>query len=195
MITVEEIKKLRKRTGLSIVQCKDALEESSGDITKAIKILQKRGSKIADKKCERSVFEGYIGSYVHTNGKIGVLVEVNCETDFVARSDEFRELAHDLAMHIAAYNPEYVNYNEIDSKIKNIKRKEFIEDAKNENKPQKILDKIVEGRMKKHFDEICLLTQPFAKDPDKTVEELIEEKVSKLTENIKVKRFIRFEIE
>ena len=194
MITAQEVKNLRDRTGASMMQCKKALEESSGDIKGAIKILQKSGSKVADKKCGRSAAEGYIGSYIHSNGKVGALVEVNCETDFVARNEEFKELAHDLAMHVAATNPKYVDYNEIDPKeIKN-KEEELKEEVKKENKPESVAEKIVKGKIKKHFDEVCLLTQPFVKNPDFTVEQLITEKIAKLGENIKVKKIVRFEI-
>ena len=194
MITAKEVKNLRDRTGASMMGCKKALEESSGDIEKAMKILQKGGSKIADKKCGRDTVEGCIGSYIHSNGKIGVLVEINCETDFVAKGDEFMELSHNLAMHIAASNPEYVSYDEIDSTDIENKRKELTEEVKKENKPQEILEKIVEGKIKKYFDEICLLNQPFVKDTDITVEELITEKIAKTGENIKVKKFVRFEM-
>jgi len=194
MITAQEVKNLRDRTGASMMGCKKALEESSGDVEKAMKILQKSGSKIADKKGGRDTAEGCIGSYIHSNGKIGVLVEVNCETDFVAKGNEFIELAHNLAMHIAASNPEYVSYDEIDPADIENKKKELMEEVKKENKPQEILEKIVEGKIKKYFSEICLLNQPFVKDTDITVEELITEKIAKTGENIKVKKFIRFEI-
>ena len=194
MITAQEVKNLRDRTGASMMGCKKALEESSGDVEKAMKILQKSGSKIADKKCGRDTAEGCIGSYIHSNGKIGVLVEVNCETDFVAKGDEFTELTHDLAMHIAASSPKYVSYDEIDSADIESKKKESTEEVKKENKPQEILEKIVEGKVKKYFNEICLLSQPFVKNTDITVEELITEKIAKMGENIKVKKFIRFEM-
>ena len=194
MITAQEVKNLRDRTGASMMQCKKALEESSGDIEGAIKILQKSGSKVADKKCGRGTVEGYIGSYIHGNGKVGVLVEINCETDFVARNEEFKELAHDLAMHVAATDPQYVDYSEIDPEEMKNKKEELKEEVKKENKPEDIAEKIVEGKIKKYFDEVCLLTQPFVKNPDLTVEQLITEKIAKLGENIKVKKIIRFEI-
>lgn len=194
MITAQEVKNLRDRTGVSMMQCKKALEESSGDVAGAIKILQKSGSKVADKKCGRGTAEGYVGSYIHSNGKIGVLVEVDCETDFVARNEEFKELAHDLAMHIAASNPKYVSYDEINPEEIKTKKEELLEETRKENKPENILEKIVEGKIKKHFDEICLLTQAFVKNPELTVGQLITEKIAKLGENIKVKRFTRFEI-
>ncbi len=194
MITAQEVKNLRDRTGASMMGCKKALEESSGNIEKAIKNLQKGGSKVADKKCGRDTAEGWIGSYIHSNGKIGVLVEVSCETDFVAKGDEFMELAHNLAMHIAASSPRYVSYDEIDPADIENKKKELTEEVKKENKPQEIMRKIVEGKVKKYFDEICLLNQPFVKDTDMTVEELITEKIAKTGENIKVKKFVRFEM-
>lgn len=194
MITAKEVKNLRDRTGASMMGCKKALEESSGDVEKAMKVLQKSGSKIADKKYGRDTAEGYIGSYIHSNGKIGVLVEINCETDFVAKGNEFTELAHNLAMHIAASNPEYVSYDEIDFADIESKKKELMEEARKENKPQEILEKIVEGKIKKYFNEICLLNQPFVKNTDITVEELITEKIAKTGENIKVKKFVRFEM-
>ncbi|MCK5466633.1 translation elongation factor Ts [Candidatus Parcubacteria bacterium] len=194
MISAQEVKKLRDRTGAGMAECKKSLEESAGDMDKAIKILQKSGSKIADKKCNRDMAEGYIGSYIHSNGKVGVLIEVVCETDFVARNEEFKKLTHDLAMHIAALNPEYVNCDEIDSEIIKSKKEELSEEVKKENKPPEILEKIVEGKVKKYFDEICLMSQSFVKNPEMIIEELVTEKIAKLGENIKVKRFIRFEI-
>lgn len=194
MITAKEVKSLRDRTGASMMQCKKALEESSGNPEEAIKILQKSGSKVADKKCGREMAEGYIGSYVHGNGKVGVLVEVNCETDFVAKNEEFKELAHDLAMHVAAVSPKYIDYSEIDSEEMESKKEEVTKEVEKDQKPADIAKKIVEGKVKKHFDEICLLTQQFVKNPDFTVEQLITEKIAKLGENIKVKKIIRFEI-
>ncbi|MCK4891991.1 MAG: translation elongation factor Ts [Candidatus Pacebacteria bacterium] len=194
MITAQEVKNLRDRTGTSMIQCKKALEESSGDIEAAIKILQKSGSKVADKKCGRGMAEGYIGSYIHSNGKVGVLVEINCETDFVAKNEEFKEFAHDLAMHIAAASPKYIDHSEIDSVEIKIKMEELKEEVKKENKPKNIAEKIVEGKTKKYFDEVCLLPQPFVKNPDLTIEQLITEKIAKLGENIKVNKFIRFEM-
>jgi elongation factor Ts len=194
MIKAQVVKILRDRTGVSMMQCKRALEESSGDIEKAVKILQKNGSKVADKKCGRGTVDGYVGSYIHSNGKVGVLVEVDCETDFVARNEEFKELAHDLAMHIAASNPKYVSYDEINPEEIKTRKEELLEETRKEKKPENILEKIVEGKVKKHFNEICLLTQVFVKNPEITVGQLIIEKIAKLGENIKVNKFIRFEI-
>ena len=180
MISAQEVKKLRDRTGASMIECKKSLEESSGDVERAMKILQKSGSKIADKKCGRDMSEGYIGSYIHSNGRVGVLTEVSCETDFVAKNKEFQELTHDLAMHIAALNPKYVDESEIDAEIIKSKKEEISEEVKKENKPAEILEKIVEGKVKKCFDEICLMSQPFVKNPEMTIEELVTEKIAKL---------------
>ncbi|MCK5476021.1 MAG: translation elongation factor Ts [Candidatus Pacebacteria bacterium] len=194
MVTAQEVKSLRDRTGVSMMQCKKALEESSGDIEQAIKILQKSGSKVADKKSGRTATEGYIGSYIHSNGKVGVLIEINCETDFVAKNEDFKELSHDLAMHIAASDPKYVSYEQIDPEEMKKKKEELAEEVKKENKPEDIAVKIVEGKVKKYFDEVCLMTQQYVKDPDLTVEHLIVKKIAKLGENIKISRFERFEI-
>jgi len=194
MIKAEDVKKLREMTGAGMIACKKALLESSGDFDGAIKNLRKTGSKIADKKIGRGTSEGYVGSYIHSNGKIGVLVEVNCETDFVARSEEFRSLVHDLAMHIAATSPKYISLKDIGFETIEERKKEFAEATKNEKKPKEIIEKILEGKLKKHFDEICLLSQLFVKDPEKTVGELITEKIAKFGENVKVNRFVKFEI-
>jgi elongation factor Ts len=194
MISAQEVKKLRDITGASMMECKKSLEESSGDMEKAKKIMQKSGSKIADKKCGRNMAEGYVGSYIHSNGKVGVLVEIICETDFVARNEEFKKLAHDLAMHIAATDPKYVSCDEIKSEIVKNKKEEFSEEVKKENKPPEIMEKMVEGKTKKYFDEICLMSQPFVKNPEITIEELVTKEIAKLGENIKIKRFIRYEI-
>ncbi len=195
MIKAQDVKKLREITGVGMVLCKKALEESSGNFDEAIKNLRKSGSKIADKKIGRGTSEGYVGSYIHSNGKIGVLVEVKCETDFVARGEEFRNLVHDIAMHIAALNPKYVSSKDISPEMTKEKKEEFMEATKNEKKPKDIIEKIVEGKLKKYFDEVCLLSQPFVKDPEKTIEGLITEKIAKFGENVQVKRFVKFEIE
>ena len=194
MISAQEVKKLRDRTGASMAECKKSLEESSGNMEKAIKIMQKSGSKIADKKCGREMAEGFIGSYIHSNGKVGVLIEVSCETDFVAKNKEFQELTHDLAMHVAALDPEYVDNSGIDAEIINSKKTEILEEVKKENKPPEIMEKITEGKVKKYFNEICLMSQTFVKNPEITIEGLVTEKIAKLGENIKIKRFVRFEI-
>jgi len=195
MISAQDVKKLRDSTGASMMQCKKALEESNGNPEEAIKIMQKNGSKIADKKCDRDTSEGMIGSYIHTNGKAGVLVEINCETDFVARGDEFKEFAHDIAMHILAMNPQFISVDEIDKNLIEAKRAEIIEETKDQNKPADIMEKIIEGKVKKHFDEISLLTQSFVKNPDITIGQLLTEKIAKFGENVKIKRFVKLELE
>ncbi|MDD3190223.1 MAG: translation elongation factor Ts [Candidatus Pacebacteria bacterium] len=195
MISAQDVKKLRDSTGASMMQCKKALEESKGNFEEAVKIMQKNGSKIANKKCDRFTSEGMIGSYIHTNGKAGVLVEINCETDFVARGDEFKEFAHDIAMHILAMNPQFVSVDEIDKNLIEAKRAEVIEETKGQDKPADIMEKIIEGKVKKHFDDISLLTQPFVKNPDMTIGQLLTEKIAKFGENVKIKRFVKLEVE
>jgi len=182
-------------TGASMMQCKKALEESNGNIEEAKKIMQKAGSKIAEKKGDRETAEGVIGSYVHTNGKSAVIVEIDCETDFVARGDEFKEFAHDIAMHILAMNPQFVSMDEIDPQVVEAKRAEITESVKGENKPAEIMEKMIEGKVKKHFEEMCLLTQPFVKDPGVTVGTLLTEKIAKFGENVKINKFARLAIE
>lgn len=195
MISAQDVKKLRDMTGASMMQCKKALEESGGNFDEAIKIMQKSGSKIADKKCGRETTEGIIGSYIHSDGKSGVLVEINCETDFVARGDEFKEFAHDIAMHILAMNPKYVSMEEIDPAAIEAKRKEIAESIKDEKKSADIIEKMIEGKVKKHFDEMCLLAQPFVKNPDLTIGELLTNKIAKFGENVKIKRFVKLEMQ
>lgn len=194
MISAQDVKELRDMTGASMMQCKKALEESNGNKEEAIKIMQKAGSKIAAKKGDRETAEGAIGSYIHTDGKSGVLVEIDCETDFVARGDEFKEFAHDIAMHILAMNPAYVSMDEVGEEIVAAKKAEITELAKDENKPADIMGKIIEGRLKKFFEEQCLLTQPFIKDPDMTIGALLTSKIAKFGENVKIKRFSRLEV-
>ncbi len=195
MIKAQDVKKLREITGAGIVECKKALENSFGDFNEAIKYLQKNSVKIAGKKSGRNISEGYVGSYIHSNGKIGVLIEVDCETDFVARSEEFRALVSDLAMHIAASNPEYIDFNDIKTEIINEKKRELLFEMQGEKKHKELIEKIAEGKLKKQFEQICLLSQPFVKDSEKTIGELIIGKIAKFGENVKVKRFARFEIE
>ncbi len=195
MISAQDVKQLRDMTGASMMQCKKALEESNGNIEEAKKIMQKAGSKIAEKKGDRETAEGVIGSYVHTNGKSAVIVEINCETDFVARGDEFKEFAHDIAMHILAMNPQFVSMEEIDPLVVEAKRAEITESVKGENKPAEIMEKMIEGKVKKHFEELCLLTQPFVKDPNVTVGTLLTEKIAKFGENVKINKFARLAIE
>jgi elongation factor Ts len=193
-VTPQMVKELRERTGAGMMDCKNALLESKGDMEAAIDVLRKKGLASAAKKAGRVAAEGAVGSYVHGGGKIGVLVEVNCETDFVARTDEFQELVKDIAMHIAAAAPQYVRREEVTEEILARERAVQRERTLAEGKPEKVVDKIVEGRMEKFYAETVLLEQPFIKDPDKTVGDLVTEKVAKIGENIQVRRFSRFKL-
>jgi len=193
-VTTQMVKELRERTGAGMMDCKNALLESNGDIEQAIDGLRKKGLASAAKKAGRVTAEGVVGSYIHGGGKIGVLVEVNCETDFVARTDEFQELVRDIAMHIAAADPRFVRREEVTQDVLDRERAVQREKTLAEGKPEKVVDKIVEGRMEKFFAEQVLLEQPFVKDPDKTVGDLVTAKVAKIGENIQVRRFSRFKL-
>ncbi|MGI6713408.1 MAG: translation elongation factor Ts [Bacillota bacterium] len=194
MISAEMVKELRERTGAGMMNCKKALSETNGDIEKAIELLREKGLAAAAKKSGRIAAEGLIESYIHGFGRIGVLVEVNCETDFVAKTDEFRALCKDIAMQVAASKPEFVSRDEI-PQDKIDKEKEILRvQALNEGKPEKVVDKMVEGRIEKYFKEVCLLEQPFIKDPDISIQQLITEKIAKIGENISIRRFARFEV-
>ena len=193
-ITAELVKDLRGKTGASIMECRKALAQSKGDLEKAVEYLRRSGKERAAKKADRTTSEGVVASYVHSNRKVAAMVEVFCETDFVAKNAEFQELAHDLAMHIAAANPKYLSLEKIDPKDREDFEKFVREELASEKKPTDIVEKIVEGKVKKHFEEISLLAQPFVKNPDMTVEDLIKEKISKIGENIQVGNFARFEI-
>lgn len=191
-ITATMVKELREKTGVGMMDCKKALIETNGDINKAIEFLRKKGlSKVASKS-DRIAAEGIIGSYVHLGGKIGVLVEVNCETDFVARNEEFQELVKNIAMQIAASKPEFISKEDIPPERLNKEREILMEQPDLANKPENVREKMIEGRMKKFYEELCLLNQPYIKDPSITIEELIAEKVSKLGEKIVVSRFTRY---
>jgi len=189
-IDIAEIKRLKDLTGVGLTDAKKALEESGGDFDKALAAMRKKGLTKAEKRGEREARAGVIGSYNH-DGRIGVLVEVNCETDFVARNDIFTELVKDLAMHIAASAPQYVSVDEIPAEERDKVKAEFADKAKAEGKPADMVDKIVEGQLKKHFAERCLLDQPFVKDPDQTVADLVKDRAARLGENIVVRRFSR----
>jgi elongation factor Ts len=186
------VKELRERTGAGMMECKNALAEANGDMERAIDILRAKGAAKAAKRAEREVKEGAIGSYVHMGGKIGVLVEVGCETDFVARNEAFQTLVRDLAMHVAAAAPLALSAEGISADLVERERGVYLEQVKNEGKPEKMWDKIVEGKLNKFYKESTLLEQPFVKDPDKTVKELITEVAAKTGENIVVRRFVRF---
>jgi elongation factor Ts len=192
------IKALREKTGAGMMECKKALIEAEGNEERAIEILRERGLASAKKKEGRVAAEGVVGSYIHMGGKVGVLVEVNCETDFVARGDEFQQLVKDIAMHVAAAEPRYVSREEVTAdtldKEREIARVQARNEPKNANKPDQVIDKIVEGRLNKFYEEFVLLDQPFIKDPAKTVGELITEKVAKTGEKVTVRRFTRYKM-
>ena len=193
-VTPQMVKELRERTGAGMMDCKNALLESKGDMEGAIDVLRKKGLASAAMKAGRVTAEGAVGSYIHAGGKIGVLVEVNCETDFVARTDAFQELVKEIALHIAAADPRFVRREEVTEDVLTRERAVQRERTLAEGKPEKVVDKIVEGRMEKFFAEFVLLEQPFVKDPDKTVADLINEKIAKIGENIQVRRFSRFKL-
>lgn len=193
-ITASMVKELRERTGAPMLQCKKALEETGGDIDKAVDALRKKGIAAAEKKAGRVAAEGAVGSYIHAGGKIGVLVEVNCETDFVARTDDFQALVRDIAMHIAAANPRFVRREEVTDDVLDREREIYAEQMRAEGKPEKIIPKIVEGKIEKYYSEAVLLEQPFIKDSDKTLQQMITEKVATIGENIQVRRFERYEL-
>lgn len=191
-ITAKDVKELRERTGAGMMECKAALTDADGDMEKAIDILRAKGAAKAAKRSAREASEGAVGSYVHMGGKIGVLVEVNCETDFVARNDEFQQLVRDVAMHIAATNPAAVRREEIDAALVERERGVYREQMRESGKPEHIWDKIVEGKIDKFFQEATLLEQPFVKNPDITVGDLVTQASARTGENIVVRRFTRF---
>ena len=193
-ITAVLVKDLRERTGAGMMECKKALQATGGDIGEAEVWLRKHGIASAAKKASRATRQGLIGSYIHAGGQLGVLVEVNCESDFVARTDDFKELVHDLAMHIAAADPRYLKREEVPADVLEKEKEIARERARNEGKPEKILDRIVEGRLAKFYEEVCLLEQPFVKEATLTIEQLVKTKIAKLGENITVARFIRFKV-
>ena len=197
-ITASAVKSLREKTGAGMMECKNALTETSGNEEQAIELLRKRGLASARKKEGRIAAEGAVGSYIHMGGKVGVLVEVNCETDFVARGEEFQQLVKDVAMHVAAAEPRYVSREEVPAdaldKEREIARAQAKNDPKNANKPEQVIDKIVEGRLNKFYEEAVLLDQPFVKDPAKTVGDLVTEKTAKTGEKISIRRFARYKM-
>ena len=197
-ITAAAVKQLREKTGAAMMECKNALVASEGNEEKAIQILRERGMASAKKREGRIAAEGIVGSYIHMGGKVGVLVEVNCETDFVARGTEFQQLVKDIAMHVAAAEPRYVSRENVDSaeldKEREIARAQAKNDPKNASKPDQVIDKIVEGRLNKFYEESVLLDQPFVKDPSKTVAEMVTERVAKTGEKITIRRFTRYKM-
>ena len=193
-ITAALVKDLRDRTGAGMMECKKALVEAKGDIADAEIVLRKHGISLADKKSARATRQGLIGSYIHHGGQLGVLVEINCESDFVARTDDFKELVHDVAMHIAAADPRFSRKEDVTEAVLAKEREIARERAVLEGKPEKILDKIVEGRLGKFYEEVCLLEQPFVKEATLTVGQLVKTKIAKLQENITIARFVRFKV-
>lgn len=193
MITAEMVKQLRERTGSGMMDCKKALTEANGDMEKAIELLREKGLATAAKKAGRITAEGLVESYIHGNGRIGVLVEVNVETDFAAANAEFKQLVKDIAMQIAAAKPEYIRKEDVPADVLEKEMSILKAQARNEGKPEKIIEKMVEGRIEKFYKEVCLLEQPWIKDPDKTIKQLVTEKIAAIGENINVRRFARFE--
>lgn len=193
MITAEMVRQLRERTGSGMMDCKKALTEANGDMEKAIEILRERGLAAAAKKAGRIAAEGIVDAYIHGNGRIGVLVEVNIETDFAAANEEFKQLVKDVAMQIAAAKPEYVRKEDVPAEVIEKEMNILRAQARNEGKPEKVIEKMVEGRMEKFYKEVCLLEQPWIKDPDKTIKQLVAEKIATIGENINIRRFARFE--
>jgi elongation factor Ts len=191
MANIEDIKKLRTMTGAGMMDAKNALEEAGDDLEKAIDVLRKKGVAQAAKKADREARNGVIEAYVHS-GRIGVLVEVNCETDFVARTDDFKTFAHDVAMHIAAAAPEYVAPADVPESV--VEKEKEIYAGEVQGKPAEIMEKIVSGKLEKYYESVCLLRQPFVKDPDKSIQDLTTELVAKLGENIVIRRFERLEL-
>jgi len=191
-ISAAVVKELREKTGVGMMECKSALIESGGNVSEAEKILRKRGLSTAAKKAGRVTGEGAVASYIHTGGKIGVLVEVNCETDFAARNEDFQSLVHEIAMHVAAAAPRFVRREDVTQDVLAVEREIARDQVLKSGKPPAVAEKIVEGRLEKFYAENCLLDQAFVKDPDKTVGQLIAERVARIGENIQVSRFARF---
>lgn len=197
-ITASAVKALREKSGAGMIDVKNALVEANGDETAAMDILRKKGMAQAGKKAGRVTAEGAVGSYIHMGGKVGVMVEVNCESDFVSRGEEFQQLVKDVAMHIAASDPRYTNRDEVPADVldkeREITREQLKNDPKNASKPEEVLNKIIDGRLNKFFEENVLVDQPFVKDPSKTIGELVSEKIASIKENISIRRFTRYKM-
>ena len=194
VVSAEQVKKLRESTGAGMMECKTALEEAGGDLDRAVVILRKKGMAAAVKKADRLASEGIVYSYLHPGGRVGVLVELNCETDFVAKTPEFSDLAKDLAMHIAAMDPKYVRREEILEEVLNQEKEIYREKAQATGKPANVIEKIVDGQLNKFYSEVCVYDQPFVKDDNLTVGQLITEKVAQMKEHISLRRFSRFKV-
>jgi elongation factor Ts len=193
-ITAAQVKKLRELTGAGMMECKAALTEAKGDMDEATTILRKRGLAQATKKAGRSTNDGLIGSYIHMGGKIGVLVEINCESDFVARTDDFQAMAREIAMHIAAASPTYVRREDVPGDVLDREREIYRAQMKDQNKPPQVIEKIVEGKLNSFYEQVCLLDQPSIRDPKITIGQLVQAAIAKLGENIAVPRFVRFKL-
>ncbi|MGJ3242142.1 MAG: translation elongation factor Ts [Opitutales bacterium] len=191
-ISAKMVSELRARTGAGLMDCKKALVESAGDAEKAIELLRKKGVASAAKKAGREASEGLVSSYIHMGGRVGVLIEVNCETDFVAKTEDFQELTRDLAMHVAAASPLVVNREDVPEDL--VAKEREVAQTQAEGKPPQAIQKIVEGKLEKYYQTVCLIEQPYVKNPDQTVKDLLTEKIAKLGENIVVKRFARFQL-
>ena len=193
-ITASMVKQLREKTGAPMMDCKKALVESDGNLENAISYLRQKSLASASKKVNRAVVDGTIASYIHPGGKVGVLLELNCETDFVARSDEFQELTKNLTMHIAALNPLYLTKEDVDAEVIIREKEIYLTQAKNSGKPEKIWDKIANGKLQKFYSEVCLMEQTYVKDDKLTVKDVITEAIAKIGENISIKRFVRYQL-
>ena len=193
-VTAAMVKDLREKTGAGVMDCKEALNKVGGDVEKAIDYLRKKGLSAISKKTGRSATEGVVGSYIHAGGKIGVLIEVNCETDFVAKTPDFVQLVKDLAMQVAAVNPVYVKREDVPAEVIEREKEIYASQARNTGKPEKVIERIVAGKLEKFFSEICLLEQPFVKDSEVLVDKLIAQIIAKLGENIVVRRFARYQV-
>ena len=193
-ITTADIQKLREQTGLGMMDCKKFLTETKGDFEKAVELARKQGEKVAAKKADREAGQGLIDAYIHPGNQVGVLIQVNCETDFVARNKEFKELVHDLAMHIAAYNPLYKTSEDIPEDVLEKEKEIYKDQLTAEGKPAKMMDQILKGKLEKYFEETCLMNQSFLKNEDMTVKEYFEDKIGKIGENLEIKRFERFSL-
>ena len=193
-ITAARVRELRERTGIGMMDCKKALQETGGDMDKAVDHLRKQGMAAVEKRSGKEARDGLINSYIHPGSRLGVLLEVNCETDFVARTDEFQEFSRDLAMHIAAEQPLAVSRGEIDQAVIEREKEIYLEQARNEGKPEQIAERIVTGRLEKFFQDVCLMEQAFVKNPDKTIEDLVTEKTAKTGEKITIRRFACFRL-
>jgi elongation factor Ts len=193
-ITAQMVRELRERTGAGMMDCKKALAEAAGDIENAIDVLRTRGVAKAAQRVGRATSEGVVSSYIHAGGKVGVLVEINCETDFVARTDDFQSLVRDVALHIAAANPRFVRREEVTPELLEREKAIYREQALASGKPANVADRIVDGKVEKFYGELVLLEQPFVKDPEKTINQLVAERVAKVGENIQIRRFARFKV-